>query len=384
MVLSLASRPAHSPGLAGGPHPGYGFTWSGIPGTDAPSVGIVTHCFVDRKEPVPEGATSRSFGRSCAIFAIPTTEHRQFSRDAVASPAGRFAGRAPRFGVCRRLDAAPVECGGCAPQPPFARSRRAGGCRALALPGLSQVPIDVKKGALWFSRADLLGDPLEGSFTHGREIERQRLLEHPPEGRTRKELEDVFRHNARVTAEFLLKVYINCWHRGSHESMALWRGYGSGPYAIAVRTTFGRLDSLLPGKFSGSGIVPGGAPAEADDEPPHAMPIFLTQVRYIDHSSIERLKDENNMFTPFAFKSVSYRHESEVRAVYWNVPRVTTAGPVNPPGLFVPVDLRALVTDIVVSPLAPDWFEAVVRSASEKYGFLFAITPSLTSRDAVH
>ena len=64
--------------------------------------------------------------------------------------------------------------------------------------------------------------------------------------------------------------------------MALWQGYGGGPYGIAVRTTFGLLDSLVPEKFSGSGIVAGGAPADADDKPPDAMPIFLTQVQYID------------------------------------------------------------------------------------------------------
>lgn len=245
----------------------------------------------------------------------------------------------------------------------------------------------LKERALWFSRADLLGDPLEGSFTQAREIERQRLLENPPEGRTRNELEEVFRHNARITSESRLNVYINCWHRGSHESMALWQGYGGGPYAIAVRTTFGLLDSLLPEKFSGSSVVAGGAPAEADDEPPHAMPIFLTQVRYIDHSSTtERLKDENNMFTPFALKSVSYRHESEVRAVYWNIPGfATTTGQLsNPSGLFVPVNLLALITDIVVSPLAPAWFAPLVRSVFESYGFSLALTSSLTARDAVY
>ncbi len=186
----------------------------------------------------------------------------------------------------------------------------------------------LKETALWFSRADLLGDPLEGSFTQAREIERQQLLEHPPDGRTRQDLEGVFRHNARITSEARLAVYINCWHRGSHESMALWQGYGNGPYAVAVRTTFSLLDSLLPEKFSGTRVVAGGAPA-----PPDAMSIFLTQVRYIDHSSpTERLKDENNMFTPFAAKSVSYRHESEVRAVYWNIPGfdMTTGQLMNP------------------------------------------------------
>lgn len=93
----------------------------------------------------------------------------------------------------------------------------------------------LKEGALWFSRADLLGDPLEGSFTQAREIERQLLLKNPPDGRTGEELEEVFRHNARIASDARLKVYINCWHAGSHESMALWRGYGGGPYAVAVR-----------------------------------------------------------------------------------------------------------------------------------------------------
>lgn len=244
----------------------------------------------------------------------------------------------------------------------------------------------LKERALWFSRADLLGDALEGSFTQAREIERQRLLENPPAGQSRSDLEDVFRHNTGITSRSRGMIYVNCWHRGNHESMALWQGYGGGPYAVAVRTTFGMLDSLLPEKFSGTNVVAEGAPAAADDEPPRAMPIFLTQVGYIDHSStIERLKDENNMFAPFAWKSVSYSHEREVRAIYWNIPGFTTAGqPICPLGLLVPVDLSALVTDVIVSPLAPVWFAPLVRTTLERYGFSFALTPSLTSRAPVY
>jgi hypothetical protein len=40
----------------------------------------------------------------------------------------------------------------------------------------------LNRRAFYFSRADLLGDPLEGSFTKAREAERQRLLDNPPEG----------------------------------------------------------------------------------------------------------------------------------------------------------------------------------------------------------
>lgn len=245
----------------------------------------------------------------------------------------------------------------------------------------------LKERALWFSRADLLGDPLEGSFTRARAIAREELLENPPEGRTRDELADVFRHNTRITAEQLLQIYVNCWHRGTHESMALWRGYGGGPFAIAVRTNFGLLDTLLPRKFSGSSVAIGGALADDGAKPPQAMPIYLTQVRYIDHSSTtERLKDENNLYTPFSAKSLAYAHENEVRAIYWNIPAFDTIKgvPIYPGGLFIPVNLHTLITEIVVSPLAPEWFTPVVRDTFERHGFSFSIVSSLLSRDAIY
>ena len=92
------------------------------------------------------------------------------------------------------------------------------------------------------------------------------------------------------------------------------------------------------------------------------------------------------MFTPFAFKSVSYKHENELRAVYWNSLGfdTTTRKWVKPPGLYVPVNLQALITDIVVSPLAPAWFAPLVQNVLDRYGFSFTITPSLSAREAVY
>jgi hypothetical protein len=63
---------------------------------------------------------------------------------------------------------------------------------------------------------------------------------------------------------------------------------------------------------------------------------------------------------------------------------MTTGQLIHPAGLFVPVNLQALITEMVVSPLAPAWFERLVRSVIERYGSSFAITPSLTSRNAVY
>ena len=65
------------------------------------------------------------------------------------------------------------------------------------------------KQSLYFSRANLLGDPLEGSFTRAREAERLALLEAPPEGQTREYLELAFKHNAETVKSLGFSHYIN-------------------------------------------------------------------------------------------------------------------------------------------------------------------------------
>ena len=241
----------------------------------------------------------------------------------------------------------------------------------------------VQERALYFSRSDLLGDPLEGSLTQAVEVARQARLANPPVGRTPEELQRILEHSQRFMRHGRLMVYVNCWHRGDHESMALWKGYGGGPYAVAVRTTFGRLDSLLPEKFRGS--TGGSSPARLDDPVPE-MPIYLGPVRYIDHRSTTlRMEHEDNLFGPLAYKSIAYASENEVRAIQWNIPGYDSSGELPlPSGFQVPIDLQQLVSDIVVSPLAPEWFTPVVRATFERCGFDFTISGSVTSTPPVH
>jgi hypothetical protein len=221
----------------------------------------------------------------------------------------------------------------------------------------------LNRRALYFSRADLLGDPLEGSFTKAREAERQCLLDNPPEGQTREDLEAIFRHNEAIVRQGPYCVYVNCWHLGNHESMAMWQGYGSGPYGVAVRSTFGLLDELLPERFTETG---------------REEPVFLGRVRYLDYSShVERIPAEYNLYAPFLCKSIAYRRESEIRAVFADIPggMQKTARP----GYFVPVDLARLVETVTVSPLAPSWFADLVRDTCTQFGFGFTVTSSIVT-----
>jgi hypothetical protein len=221
--------------------------------------------------------------------------------------------------------------------------------------------------ALWFCRADLLGDPLEGSFTRAREVERQKWLANPPEGQTRKELEAVFAHNASIYAKMVRCAYINCWHLGNHESMAMWHGYGGGNFGVAVRSTFGTLSDLLPASF---GSLPMGT-------------IYVGRVKYIDYlSETEQIPEQYNVFSPFTCKSVAYQHESEVRALFVDMTaqyQQTAAA-----GHFIDVDLTKLIHRVTVSPLSPAWFEETIRSLCEKYGFTFHIGRSIVFSEPVY
>jgi hypothetical protein len=216
--------------------------------------------------------------------------------------------------------------------------------------------------ALYFSRADKLGDPLEGSLTKGTVAWRDEWLRNPPQGMSRDEIDKLIRQNSGLYESLPQKIYINCWHLGAHESMAMWRGYGAGPYGVAIRSTFGVLYDTLPSKLQYAG---------------HEESIFLGPVRYLDYSSVaERIPHENNVFGPYMCKSVAYQHETELRAVFADFFKLGEKREEAPAGHFVDIDLSRLVQAVIVSPLAPDWFEGVMRSTCARFGFNFDITTS--------
>lgn len=217
------------------------------------------------------------------------------------------------------------------------------------------------KQSLYFSRANLLGDPLEGSFTRAREAERLALLEAPPEGQTREYLELAFKKNAEIVKSLGFSHYINCWHLGDHESMAMWSGYGGGPYGIAIRSTFGILNDVIPSKFKGLN---------------KEAPIYIGRVKYMDYSSEnEHIPLEDHVYAPFMCKTLAYQHEREIRAVFFNSSTIYKQN--TNEGYFIEVDLNVLVKDIVISPLAPDWFKIIIEDICAKYGFSFQVEHSI-------
>ena len=224
------------------------------------------------------------------------------------------------------------------------------------------------KKALFFSRANLLGDPLEGSFTRARESEKQFLLDNPPEEKNREYLEFLFQEDARITRSLGFANYINCWHLGDHESMAMWSAYSAGPYGIAIRSTYKILDEIIPLKFK----------LTQKEEP-----IYIGRVKYMDYSSvIERIPEESNVHGPFMCKSLAYQHEAEIRAVFFDSSSIYKDN--TQVGYFIEVDLNALIKTVVISPLAPEWFKTIIESICSKCGFSFQVEQSIISNPPIY
>jgi hypothetical protein len=227
----------------------------------------------------------------------------------------------------------------------------------------------IETQTLWFARADQLEDPLEATFTDA-ELEYFRS-QRPPEGVLgRSTLENFTRQSKFMRAT----TYVNSWRAGEGESLAMWDLYGKGSGIVAVKSSIGLLKNELA-SFGG--------------------PAFVAQVRYMDWRAISF---SNNVLVLCARKDSSYEHESEVRAMIWEVAspnqpifreQFPNANPwgartVNDPpfGVSVSVNVGRMITEVIVGPRERPWVAELVRRLLSKYNLRSAIKVSdrLTAR----
>lgn len=202
---------------------------------------------------------------------------------------------------------------------------------------------------LFFSRADRLGDPFEGSWPK-RNVEARAI---PPEDLPA-EQRDMYLREVRslssVAKRLCAHVAVNCWHMGEHESAAMWKLYLSGNEGVAVRSTYARLRDCL-----------------IDDEK-----VMLGVVTYVDYEQ-EHI-DGGNLLSPYISKRKSFEHEREVRGVVvkwpteWRDPQ-----PTMDHGLAVRVDLQRLVERVYVAPTTQRWFLDLVNAVVRRYGYDFDV-----------
>jgi hypothetical protein len=185
----------------------------------------------------------------------------------------------------------------------------------------------LERAALYFARADLLGDPFEGSYAATAKGRLPRGL-----GKRARQMH-----------------YVNCWHLGEHESAAMWRLYSARGAGIAIQSTYARLyDSIPEGALSD--------------------PLHFTKVRYIDYDrgSFLPQDDTNAMIAPLIYKRQSFSHERELRIITTNR---LFEGPLEfPAGIAIPVVLDLLVEAVYVDPEGPAWLGELVGAVIKRWG----------------
>jgi hypothetical protein len=213
----------------------------------------------------------------------------------------------------------------------------------------------LESSCLFFTRADKLGDPFEGSWPKINVAARFEIPNDIPE-ESRPAFLEATKNLSKVFKNMPKAIALNCWHMNEHESAAMWKLYLESNEGIAVQSTYKRLrDSLM------------------DEEE-----IYMGIVKYIDYQT--EWIDARNLMSPFMHKRKSYEHEKEVRALVLKLPVVEKHMNFSKEtiidGLRIKVNMEALAERIYVAPYSPGWFEELVRSVVTKYSYDFEIKHS--------
>ena len=208
--------------------------------------------------------------------------------------------------------------------------------------------------ALYFVRADKLGDPFEGTFSPVNSDTHSYLYSD-----VLPDVPSLIRYNSEQRRRYCA---VNCWHWNDHESDAMWKLYGGDKGGIAIRTTFDSLKTSF---------------TDSTD-------IYIGQITYVDYDSTSI--PEMNYFSAFLHKRKSFEHEREVRAVIADFPPLDDNGALSESpdvwdiGRSCTVNLLALIHGVVVSPLAERWLFELVQSVVKKYGLPVPVTHSTISK----
>jgi len=197
------------------------------------------------------------------------------------------------------------------------------------------------KSALFFTRADRLGDPFEGSYSRANIKMRPEVYKDMPLAAL-----DNFSKFYKIIIKYTA---INCWHLSEYESAAMWNLYLKSNEGIAIQSTFNLLKTSLKDEIHN---------------------VFIGKVKYIDFA--KDWMPEGFTQYPFIHKRKSFEHERELRAIIQKFPDKKNGGldwskPLFDDGIYIQVDLGVLVDNIYLAPTSPKWLFELVKSITKKY-----------------
>ncbi|MFC2123123.1 hypothetical protein ACFLRP_05510 [Bacteroidota bacterium] len=202
------------------------------------------------------------------------------------------------------------------------------------------------KSALYFARADKLGDPFEGS--HGKAY----VDEMKSAFRDGEEANKAFSKLSSVYKKIVKFTFISCWHLNEHESDAMWKLYLGNNKGIAIQSTVNSLKNSIKDKGND---------------------IYIGKVKYIDYETevMNGGLDEGERY-PFYHKRKSFEHEQELRLAIQHFKSIKSGGIIGarPPrykGIPVLVDLNLLIRRIYLAPTSPEWLFELVKSLTIRF-----------------
>ena len=190
--------------------------------------------------------------------------------------------------------------------------------------------------ALFFVRADKLGDPFEGSFPTAN-------ISSTPAGH-----EHLINEDLRQIRGVLMRLrpftLISCWHEAEYESEAMWKLYAREQEGVTLKTNFESLSKSFL----------------CEEE------IYVGRVKYIDYDIA--LIQEGNNFLLYLHKRKSFEHGREVRAISSLIQkRHDVYRPPYDVGKYYEIDMSNLIQEVVLAPYSDDWFSNLVQSVITHY-----------------
>jgi hypothetical protein len=186
----------------------------------------------------------------------------------------------------------------------------------------------LKESALYFRRADLFEDPLEGKQSASTIKDQPSFFA----GATPPWLNDSM---PLVDARTRKRVFVNCWHNNNTESVSMWDKYTKENKGVAIKSSLNRIRNAI---------------LDTETE------FLVYPVNYINFEK-DHTSDTNSFFT-FFHKEISYKKEREVRfAFIQNFERIDSPDFDSLPleeGIFIPVNNDLLIENIFLGPNTND------------------------------
>lgn len=233
--------------------------------------------------------------------------------------------------------------------------------------------------ALWFSKLSILQDKYEGMMPDATkqmmQADHQEMKKHfSPD--LHWQFDEMASRNEQDSRELLV---VNCWFLEKHESERMWAKYGGCDEAIAIKSTVRQL-------FQNIGV-------------PHDHHVtHMGKVSYFDHNNHLMSKYEASQGYERAFikDKEQFQHEKELRIITLNTKTKYCIRPDGKPyteeevkgknmnnhgkpGLYFAIMLEPLISEIVVSPNAVEWFLLLIRRIIELNNFNIPVQPSALS-----